>query len=251
MRALSASLLLGLALAAPASAWGPEGHKIVAAIAERRLSVTAAAAVDDLLKGHSLASISLWADQVRATRPETYNWHFVDIPLESSAYVPQRDCQPSPKGDCVVAAINRSVEALRDPHLARPERVQALMFLVHFVGDVHQPLHSSEGKTATGAPDRGGNLIAADFYGRQSNLHRIWDTGLISHSGMRQAALVEELSTLADSFPAETFTSASASVWATEAHMQARAHTYADLPPTSRRHRPGLEARTRRRSFRR
>jgi S1/P1 Nuclease len=230
MRLLLFPLLLGLTIATPATAWGPEGHKIVAAVAEQRLTPSARAAVKELLKGHPLASISSWADQVKRTRPETYNWHFVDIPLESAAYDEQRDCQPSPRGDCVVAAIHRSVEVLRDHQATGPERVQALMFLVHFVGDVHQPLHSTDGKTATGAPDRGGNLIAVDFYDSQTNLHRIWDTNIIEHSGSNQSELIDELSVLAETFPAETFTSASASAWATESHQQARMHTYPDLP---------------------
>jgi S1/P1 Nuclease len=228
----SVLLLLALTLATPASAWGPEGHKIVGAIAEGRLTPSARAVVDELLKGHSLASISSWADQVRRTRPDTYNWHFVDIPLASARYDAQRDCRPSAKGDCVVAAINRGVAALRDARVTGPERVQALMFLVHFVGDIHQPLHASEGRTAAGAPDRGGNLIAVDFYGHETNLHRVWDGELLSHSGETQAQLVEELSALARTFPAETFTSASAALWAIDAHQAAKAHTYQDLPPT-------------------
>jgi len=232
MRRPLVALLLSLTCPTPASAWGPEGHKLVAAIAEQHLTPTARAAVNALLKGHSLASISSWADQVRRTRPDTYNWHFVDIPLESSLYEERRDCRRSPKGDCVVAAINRGVAALRDSRVTGPERVQALMFLVHFVGDVHQPLHSANGKTATGASDRGGNLIAVDFYGHQTNLHRVWDGELLAHSGETQAELVEELSALAKSFPAETFTKTSAASWATDAHQQARAHTYRDLPRT-------------------
>ena len=215
-----------------ASAWGPEGHKIVGAIAEARLTPSARAAVEELLKGHTLASISSWADQVRRTRPDTYNWHFVDIPLESTKYDAERDCRLSPKGDCVVAAINRFVAALRDGRVTGPERVQALMFLVHFVGDVHQPLHASEGRTGTGAPDRGGNLIAVDFYGHETNLHRVWDGELLSHSGETQGQLVAELSALAKTFPVETFTRTSAALWANDAHQEARAHTYRDLPST-------------------
>jgi hypothetical protein len=186
--------------------------------------------VSALLKGHSLSSISSWADQVRRTRADTYNWHFVDIPLESAAYDEARDCAPTPKGDCVVAAINRCVEVLRNQAATGPERVQALMFLVHFVGDVHQPLHSSEGRTASGGRDRGGNLIPVDFYGSPSNLHRVWDSGLLEHAGEGQAALVEELGLLASTFPPETFTRASASAWATQTHQEARLHTYGELP---------------------
>lgn len=224
--------LLSLILASPAGAWAPEGHRIVAAVAERHLSPEARAQVNELLKGHSLASVSSWADQVRRTRPETYNWHFVDIPLEMSQYEATRDCRSSPRGDCVVAAINRGVETLKDARVTGPARVQALMFLVHFVGDIHQPLHASEGVTANGTPDRGGNLIAVNFYGHVSNLHRVWDGELLAHSGQRQASLVAELRALAETFPAETFSKTSAATWANEAHREARAHAYGDLPRT-------------------
>jgi S1/P1 Nuclease len=226
----SVAVLLVLTASAPAAAWGPEGHKIVGAIAEARLGPAARDGVDALLKGHSLASISSWADQVRRTRPQTYNWHFVDIPLSSTAYQPERDCHSSPKGDCVVAAINRCVAELRDARVQGPQRVQALMFLVHFVGDIHQPLHVTEGRTASGAKDRGGNLISVDFFRRPGNLHRVWDSGLLEHAGSRQAELVEELSAMARTFPPETFTHASAAAWANATHKEARVHTYAELP---------------------
>jgi hypothetical protein len=197
--------------------------------------------VEALLKHHSLASISSWADQVRRTRPETYNWHFVDIPLESTTYEAGRDCRASPKGDCVVAAINRSVVVLRDKDIQGPERIQALMFLVHFVGDIHQPLHAAEARTATGKPDRGGNLIAANFYGMPTNLHRIWDGGLLTHAGEGQAELILEVSALADTLPKEAFTAASAARWATQSHEAARLHTYRDLPRDFRATPPALE----------
>ncbi|MGH8737411.1 MAG: S1/P1 nuclease, partial [Burkholderiales bacterium] len=108
-------LIAGLCACGPAWAWGQEGHSIVAEIAQRRLSPAAAEEVEQLLgRGHSLASEASWADDIRDARPETYNWHFVDIPLEAKRYDPRRDCRSdAQRGDCVVAELERLRSALR------------------------------------------------------------------------------------------------------------------------------------------
>src|SRR5581483_11849536 len=114
---------------------------IVAEIAQRRLSPAAVQAVEQALgRGHSLASVASWADDVRDIAPQTYNWHFVDIPIAADAYDPARDCAPGPKGDCVIAELDRLSDQLQCGTDA--EKLDALKFAVHFVGDVHQPLHT-------------------------------------------------------------------------------------------------------------
>src|SRR5262249_13977234 len=127
----------------------------------------------------SLASISSWADDVRDARPQTYNWHFVDIPLSRTTYDPALDCRESPKGDCVIAAIERARTILADKSASTTERGEALKFLVHFVGDLHQPLQ-------TVADNSGENDLKVSFFtdptGRKredTNLHAVWDVGLI------------------------------------------------------------------------
>ena len=109
MRKLALSAAFICVFGAQAVAWGPEGHSTVAEIAQRRLSPQAAAMVERLLgKGDSLASIASWADNVRFLRPTTANWHFVDMPIASTTYDPERDCKPDPKkGDCVIAELDR------------------------------------------------------------------------------------------------------------------------------------------------
>jgi hypothetical protein len=100
MRRSSLPLMLSFLLASTgaAFAWGQEGHSIVAEIAQRRLSPTAAAEVERLLgKGHSLASVASWADDQRAARPGSYNWHFVDIPVADTTYDPATECKPDPR----------------------------------------------------------------------------------------------------------------------------------------------------------
>ena len=158
LRALLAiALCAGLLVPTNLTAWGPEGHIVIATIANARLTPAARAAVRQLLGRHSLASVANFADQIRPQRPETANWHFVDIPKGETNYDPGRDCQPSPKGDCVIAAIARAETALKDRSLPRKQRAEALKFLVHFVGDLHQPLHWSDNH------DRGGNDVNVSF----------------------------------------------------------------------------------------
>src|SRR5215510_4681790 len=93
LRSLTLSVALACVLVGTAAAWGPEGHSIVAEIAQRRLSPQGAGLVETLLgRGHSLASIASWPDDIRGERPETYNWHFVDIPTAVPTYSKERDC---------------------------------------------------------------------------------------------------------------------------------------------------------------
>src|SRR5262249_39126760 len=126
-----------------ARAWGPEGHAIVAEIAEARLTDAAKRQIADLLASDDshaqhLDQIASWPDAIRPARPETAPWHFVDIPLDAGIYDASRDCA----GDnCVVQAIQKFVGVLRDGNEDKPKRLEALKFIVHFVGDIHQPLH--------------------------------------------------------------------------------------------------------------
>lgn len=173
-------LLISAATISNALAWGDRGHSIVAELAERRLEPVVRQKIEALLgPGISMASIASWADAVRLLRPETSNWHFVDIPVGATAYVPAEHCKPSPKGDCVVAALGRLRDALVDTNQSQTIRREALMFIVHFIGDLHQPLHAAERNN-----DEGGNKVRVIWLDRDhlpvvSNLHRYWDFGAI------------------------------------------------------------------------
>ena len=213
--------------APPVAAWGPDGHSIVAEIAQRRLTPAARAEVEMLLgPGHSLASESSWADDVRDARPETYNWHFVDIPIASETYDPARDCAPSPKGDCVVAELERLQRTLRCGNTEA--RREALRFAVHFVGDIHQPLH-------TVGDARGGNDIPVTLqvHGLRcptcavksipDNLHAAWDASLISATTWSWGAYVARLeSGWLTTSEARDVTFGTPVDWANESHAVAR-----------------------------
>lgn len=199
----AAALVIVTALAGRAEAWGPEGHRIVARVAYARLSARARREVARLLTrgpGESTARAfemgSVWADEVRPKRPETSGWHYVNIPIDERGYDATRDC-PSDRG-CVVTAIDRQAEILADRGRSREEREEALKFVIHFVGDVHQPLHGGTRRLgvdpATGRmrTDLGGNLFFVTFFGCEHvpyldrerkpgrmQMHYVWDTALL------------------------------------------------------------------------
>ena len=172
---LRAILLLWLGLCTPAFAWGPEGHEIVAAIAAAKLTPAAAAKVKALLGPPPMMILeSNWADEIRADRPQTSSWHYVNIELGSLGYDARRDCAA---GDCVVAQIEKDIRMLSDARASRTDHVEALRFLIHFVGDVHQPLHVADDH------DKGGNVRMMYLRGARTSLHRIWDTDVVTALG--------------------------------------------------------------------
>ncbi|WP_407352543.1 S1/P1 nuclease [Luteimonas sp. R10] len=185
-----ALVLAFLLLAAPASAWGPRGHRLVAELAAAALTPSARAQVDLLLQGEpepTLAGVANWADELRANDPDlgrrSAKWHYVNIGESGCEYVAARDC---PDGDCVVEAIRTQATILADRSQPLPARRQALKFVVHFVGDVHQPMHAGH------ARDKGGNTVQLSIPdgsrdGRGSNLHALWDSGLFRDLGESEA----------------------------------------------------------------
>jgi hypothetical protein len=178
---LLAALVLLVGSSVEAIAWGYTGHQIIAEIAEQFLEPDAARNVRDLLAIENvttLAEVSTWADQIRVQRPETAPWHYVNIPVHASAgettgYDATRDC---PNNACIVAKIEQFERVLADRHASERQRLEALKYLVHFIGDIHQPLHASNNH------DRGGNDVPVTFMGRQTNLHAVWDTGIIEQA---------------------------------------------------------------------
>jgi hypothetical protein len=184
------ALALAATIAQPrtALAWGDDGHKVVALIAQSfletdvRKRVNALLAADtDSLTAHDIASAATWADKFRdsnvgGARQKTSQWHFVDIEitapnLDAACFnhppIPAGTvASDGPPADCVVDKIQEFAAELANPATDQEEQVVALKFLLHFVGDIHQPLHSSDDN------DRGGNnkkVSAAGF--RAGNLH--------------------------------------------------------------------------------
>jgi S1/P1 Nuclease len=227
-RLLSAALSV-LLFSGDALAWGYTGHRIIADIAEQFLEPETAHQIRDLLAIENvttLADVSTWADQIRLQRPETASWHYVNIPVhpapdEPSAYFAVRDC---PNDACVVAKIEHFERVMADQQASKRQRLEALKYLVHFIGDVHQPLHASNNY------DRGGNDVQVKFMGRQLNLHVVWDTGIIEPAvrgdERRYAMQLAQNMTQAE---LSDWSQGDAISWANEAHQIAVCAIYDEL----------------------
>lgn len=200
-RHIAAAVLLGTLLASgtvEVRAWGLQGHRLVALLATARLTLTARRNVQWLLAPETLADVSSWADRYWEGNYQTYYWHFLNIPAEATSYDRDRDCPRQPGlsdnspadkwRDCAVDRIEYNAARLGDRSLDRADRAVALKFLVHLVGDLHQPFH------ALGV-ERGGNGILVSVFGSDTcsanvarpvacNLHGVWDSGLIAHRNL-------------------------------------------------------------------
>jgi hypothetical protein len=168
-------LLLALLAAGASScvhAWGQTGHRVIADIAEARLSPAAKQGIQAIIGHETLTRISTWPDEIRSDPDEkfkhTFAWHFIDIPDGQTVASARR----SPHGDALYA-LERMEKTLRSDSATRGQKRYALSFLVHLVADIHQPLHVGNTR------DRGGNLCMVRYFGEPTNLHAVWDAGLI------------------------------------------------------------------------
>ncbi len=181
----------------PALAWGWEGHKLVCALAELQLSPAAKTMVDELLedgatlKGGKVdfAHACLWADDVKfSTRKDTYEHHFLNVPDDVSRIDLSRDCGSL---SCILVGTQRALTYLaREPQGSRERerRAAALRYLGHYVGDLHQPLHVGN------ASDWGGNKIKVEWFGKSTNLHALWDYGMLETAGIKHPDSLRYLS---------------------------------------------------------
>ncbi|RUO55336.1 S1/P1 nuclease [Pseudidiomarina homiensis] len=164
-------------VATPAHAWGKTGHRITGKIATHYLTDDARAAIADLLGPESLAEASTYADEMRSNPDkfwqETANpFHYVTLQQPHDYHAD--DCPP--EGDAF-SALEDFTATLTSDSASRQEKQLALRFIVHIIGDLHQPLHVG----SAALNDRGGNDVKVVFFGEQSNLHRVWDSGLVDH----------------------------------------------------------------------
>jgi hypothetical protein len=159
--------------------WGVTGHRTVGKIAEDHLTPKALAGVRDLLGPQSLADVSTWADELRGNPDyrQTGPWHYINLPLGLSYDEFKSRVENMLEANVYSALVNQ-LRLLTDSTVPRDKKVDALKFVVHFVGDLHQPMHISR------AEDKGGNTIQLNFDGQGTNLHALWDSKLIDHSGM-------------------------------------------------------------------
>jgi hypothetical protein len=169
--------LLSVLFPVQAFCWGIVGHRTIALVAETRLTPRAQAAVHRLLGNSNLVDVANWADAVRDsnTYRHTHSYHFETIGdhVKYLDYLKSQTPHEQKKSG-TVAAILYANKVLRDPNASPASQTDALKFLVHFVGDIHQPLHS-------GRPgDVGGLTVPVSWYGAQISLHKLWDTTMIT-----------------------------------------------------------------------
>jgi len=239
------SLCLLAALPARALAWGPAGHSIVARIAGRQLlkdenGKALNVAVNNILRNDTffkqnckglktldekLACVASWADSVRPARPETGPLHFVNIPRGVTSYDAARDCK---KGACVIEGVRKYQAVLADRQQKASRRSEALKFIVHFVGDMHQPLHDADDK------DLGGNEKHVRWFGEKSpacnNVHKVWDSEIIRRAGFSDAGYTDSLLKGLGDAAAADFVQGDLVSWAEAAHGLAVGNAYDLLP---------------------
>ena len=160
--------------------WGPTGHRVTGKIAEMHLSNSAKRKINKLLKGESLAFVSTYADQIKSDRKynKFYSWHYVNFPMDVSYAASEKN----PKGD-LITGIATCVKILKEESSSQEDKVFYLKMLVHLVGDLHQPLHIGRKE------DKGGNTIQLQWFGKGTNLHRVWDENMIEEWNMSYVEL--------------------------------------------------------------
>lgn len=213
-----ATAAIVLAFSEAGFAWGPEGHQAIAILAERYMRPETVARVRELLGPESIEDASVWADQIRdSTRPETAPWHFINIPLRDSKIDLRRDC---PAGQCVLVKTQEFLAVLGDPRTPAGVRREALEFVIHFLGDLHQPLHCEDHE------DQGGNRQPVVFEGRPDNLHWIWDTALVQEINSDPRGLAAELGREITAQDRASWQTGDISKWVLESHQLAQTTAY-------------------------
>ena len=161
--------------------WGSTGHRTVGEIAEIHLSKKAKKAIDNLLNGQGLAFVSTHGDDIKSddAYDKYYTWHFVNFPFDTKYETSEK----SKRGD-IVMGIEHCIKILKDPNTSQEDKSFFLKFLVHLIGDLHQPLHVGRGE------DKGGNDIKLEWHRKKSNLHRVWDSEMIEFYNMSYSELV-------------------------------------------------------------
>ena len=182
MKKLSTLLLLTLVTYSAAFSWGKTGHRVVGQIAYDHLTVEARKNIKAILGDEHLGMVGNYMDFIRADSTNDYMtaWHYCTIPdgkTYEEAGIPE-------EGDAI-QTINRLVMELESKKFTYESEIENLKYLVHLVGDIHQPLHVGNGE------DYGGNNVKVNFMWERYNLHRVWDSGLIDHQQLSYTEYVQ------------------------------------------------------------
>ncbi len=242
-----------VSLPAPAHAWGCEGHQVVALLAEKHMTAHARETANKILADgpidpklsryckeggiDPMADGSSWPDDIRGIRPAASPWHYVDIPRGTKKREVEKFCDP--KEGCVTRAITEQLAVLRSTDADPQKRADALRFVIHFVGDLHQPLHAATNN------DQGGNCVPVAFFDAAPqlrnpqtesyapNLHGVWDTNILAKATTGKT--VDQVAAELDQFFKSKMAHwqkgpADIDGWAWESYLLAEKNVYGKLP---------------------
>lgn len=194
--------------------WGKTGHRVVGEVAQNHLNANALAAVKEILDSKSLALVSNWPDEMRSNPDfDKYGpWHYVNLPLDKEYHEIERNLE----GD-VIQTIKKAIQVLKDDSSSKELKAFYLKYLVHTVGDIHQPMHTGR------AEDYGGSKIPLTFKGRkgsgtETNLHVLWDTNMIDDYKMSYTEFANSL----EEENIDGFQQGYEELWAYESHQYAK-----------------------------
>ena len=205
------------------SEWGQTGHRVVGLVADNHLTKRAKNKINFLLDGNSLANVSTYADEIKAEKKYSYisKWHYINIPLNKKFDEIERE-----KGGDIIYAINKCIEVLKSPKYNKKEKSFHLKLLVHFIGDIHQPMHLGSKE------DRGGNDVKLFWFGNITNLHRIWDTQIIESHNMSYTEMASDLPIFTPN-QIKFETNKSINNWVEETRIYTR-QIYSESPPNGK-----------------
>lgn len=181
--------LLTLFLSIFLLSWGYTGHRTIGLIAENHLNPKAKLAIKNLLGDTTIADACTWADDVRREPQfrKTGDWHFLNLPLGLNFESFKKYIDTTSKEN-IYSALLQSQQSLINPKSTKQQQIYALKFIMHFVGDLHQPMHISR------AEDKGGNTIQLNYEGKGTNLHSLWDTKMLERQGLTFTQLAAKYS---------------------------------------------------------
>ncbi|QKG58288.1 S1/P1 nuclease [Hymenobacter sp. BRD128] len=215
MKKIVLALALLAALPLRLWAWGMDGHRAIGIIAAHHLSEKACRQVAALLGTQTLALVSTQPDEMRylPEYKETAPWHYVNtaMGLDHDQYLAALKGQANPNAYNVLVA---KIKEMKDPAKTREQRAEALIFVVHIVGDVHQPMHTGR------AEDKGGNDIKLTYRGKDTNLHSLWDSGLLDYQGLTYTELGQQYSVLPEAQRKQWQATADPGEWLWESYQE-------------------------------
>lgn len=215
---LLSALITGLLLSGiqPVKAWGPTGHRVVGEIATWHLTPKAKLAIRNIIGNETLAMISNWPDFIKSDTTNLYKhtspWHYLDFPGHCTRQEFDKLISEA-KGENLYTSILAMIKELKDPTTPKARKKFALSFLVHMIGDLHQPLHVGRDE------DQGGNKVNVTWFERPTNLHRVWDEHLIDFQQYSYTEYAQNLNRVVTTQNKKAYQTGAITDWMWESHL--------------------------------